>query len=52
MGSGYSANDATVAVDNLTVNWNTEAVQAAKEYLQTRPFSCSDLIQQSGLFGR
>ena len=45
-GSGYSVNDATVAVDSLTVNWNTEAVQAAKEYLQTQPFSCADLIQQ------
>jgi Host cell surface-exposed lipoprotein len=45
-GSGYSVNDATVAVDSLTVNWNAEAAQAAKEYLQTQPFSCSDLIQQ------
>ena len=32
-GGGYSVNDATVAVDSLTVNWNAEAVQAAKEYL-------------------
>jgi hypothetical protein len=45
-GSGYSVNDATVAVDSLTVNWNDEAEQAAKQYLQTQPFSCSDLIQQ------
>jgi hypothetical protein len=36
-GSGYSVNDATVAVDSLTVNWNAEAVQAAKEYLQLSP---------------
>jgi hypothetical protein len=28
------------------VNWNTEAVQSAKEYLATQPFSCNDLIQQ------
>ena len=28
------------------MNWNAEAVQAAKEYLQTQPFSCSALIQQ------
>ena len=45
-GSGYSVNDATVAVDSLTVDWNAEAVQAAKEYLKTQAFSCSDLIQQ------
>jgi hypothetical protein len=45
-GSGYSVNDATVAVDSLTVNWNAEAVKSAKEYLQSQPFSCSDLIQQ------
>ena len=45
-GGGYSVNDATVAVDSLTVNWNAEAVQSAKEYLKTQPFSCNDLIQQ------
>jgi hypothetical protein len=28
------------------VNWNDEAVQSAKEYLQSQPFSCNDLIQQ------
>ncbi len=41
-----SVNDATVAVNSLTVDWNAEAVQAAKEYLQTQAFSCSNLIQQ------
>jgi hypothetical protein len=45
-GDGYSVNDATVAVDSLTVNWNTEAVQSAKQYLKMEPFSCNDLIQQ------
>jgi hypothetical protein len=46
-GDGYSVADATAAVDSLTnVNWNNEAVQAAKQYLQTGPFSCTDLIQQ------
>ena len=45
-GGGYSVNDATVAVDSLTVDWNAEAVQSAKEYLATQPFSCSDLINQ------
>jgi len=45
-GGGYSVNDATVAVDSLTVNWNSEAVRSAKEYLSMEPFSCNDLIQQ------
>jgi Host cell surface-exposed lipoprotein len=45
-GGGYSVNDATVAVDSLTVNWNAEAVQSAKAYLKLQAFSCSDLIQQ------
>ena len=45
-GGGYSVNDATVAVDSLTVDWNAEAVQEAKSYLATQPFSCNDLIQQ------
>ena len=36
-GDGYSVNDATVAVDSLTVNWNTEAVEAAKTYLLLSP---------------
>ena len=45
-GGGYSVNDATVAVDSLTVNWNTEAVQAANRYLAAEAFSCNNLIQQ------
>jgi hypothetical protein len=45
-GDGYSVNDATVAVDSLSVNWNAQAVLSAKSYLQTQPFSCTDLIQQ------
>jgi hypothetical protein len=45
-GGQYTVNDATVAVDSLTVNWNAQAVLAAKNYLQTQPFSCSALIQQ------
>ena len=32
-GGGYPVNVATVAVDSLTVNWDTEAVEAAKAYL-------------------
>ena len=45
-GGGFSVNDATVAVDSLTENWNAEAVQSAKDYLKTQAFSCSDLIAQ------
>jgi hypothetical protein len=45
-GSGYSVNDATVAVNNLTVDYNAEALQAAKQYLQVSPMSCQDLIDQ------
>jgi hypothetical protein len=45
-GSGYSVNDATVAVASLSVNWNSEAAQSAKQYLQTQPFSCQAMIDQ------
>jgi hypothetical protein len=45
-GGGFSANDATVAVDSLTTDWNAEAVQAAKDYMNYMPFSCQDLINQ------
>jgi hypothetical protein len=34
------------------VNWNAEAVQAAKDYLQTQSFSCQGLVEQlSSSFG-
>jgi uncharacterized protein with von Willebrand factor type A (vWA) domain len=45
-GSGYSVNDATVAVDSLNENWNAQAVLSAKSYLKLQTFSCNDLIQQ------
>jgi Host cell surface-exposed lipoprotein len=45
-GSGYSVNDATIAVDSLNVDWNAEAAQSAKEYLKLTAFSCNGLIQQ------
>jgi hypothetical protein len=45
-GSGYSVNDATVAVDSMNVDWNAQAVLAAENYLQVQPFSCADLINQ------
>jgi hypothetical protein len=45
-GNGYSVADATFAVNSLTVDWNAQAVDAAKGYLQTSSFSCTDLVQQ------
>jgi hypothetical protein len=45
-GNGYSVADATFAVNSLTVDWNAQAVDAAKGYLQTSSFSCTALVQQ------
>ena len=45
-GNGYSAADATAAVDSLTVDWNEQAVRSAKQYLDMTGFSCSALIEQ------
>jgi hypothetical protein len=33
-------------VASLNVNWDSEAVQAAKEYRQTSAFSCQGMIEQ------
>jgi hypothetical protein len=38
-GSGYSVNDATIAVDSLKVDWNAEDVQSVKSYLKLTCFS-------------
>jgi hypothetical protein len=43
---GFSAADATWAVDHVTVNWNQQAAAKAKEYLVYTSFSRSGLIQQ------
>jgi len=45
-GSGFPLGIATTAVDSLHVNWNAQAVLAAKAYLKTSAFSCSGLVQQ------
>jgi len=45
-GSGYSINDATIAVDSLRRNWDNEAVRSANEYLKMMGFSCNGLIDQ------
>lgn len=42
----YSRQDATVAVNTLHVNWDTEAVRTAKSYLKMESFSCNGLIHQ------
>ena len=45
-GDGYDVADATAAVDSLNVDWNTEAVKSAKQYLSMMGFSCRGLINQ------
>ena len=43
---GFSKADATVAVDNLTVDWNEQAARMAKSYLEMQGYSCKGLVQQ------
>jgi hypothetical protein len=38
--------DATAAVDSLTVDYNAEAVESARSYLEFSSFSCQGLIDQ------
>lgn len=46
-GSGYSRELAVFAVNHIKVNWNAQAVQSAKNYMQMGAgFSRSGLIQQ------
>ena|SRR6056297_278666 len=45
-GDRYSVNDATIAVDSLSVNWNAQAAKSAKQYLEIMGFSCSGLVEQ------
>lgn len=46
-GSGFPQNVAVFAVNYLNVNWDEQAVQAAKNYKSTvGGFSCSGMIQQ------
>jgi hypothetical protein len=45
-GNGYSAADATAAVDSLAVDWDEQAVRSAKQYLEMTGFSCSGLVEQ------
>lgn len=45
-GEGYKIEDATIAVDSLTVDWNEQAGRSAKNYLDMTGFSCKGLIEQ------
>jgi hypothetical protein len=45
-GDGYPVAIATAAVNSLNVNWDAQAVVAAKGYLQTTSFSCANMVQQ------
>lgn len=45
-GDQYPVQDATVAVDSLTVDWNEQAVRSANAYLGLMGFSCQGLIDQ------
>lgn len=45
-GEGYNKNDATVAVDSLSVDWSKQAERSAQQYLDMMGFSCKGLIQQ------
>jgi hypothetical protein len=43
---GFSTEDATFAVDHVTVDWNEQAAKKAKDYLDYTSFSRSGLINQ------
>lgn len=43
---GYSKADATVAVNNLDVNWMKQAAKSAEDYLEMSGFSRNGLIEQ------
>jgi hypothetical protein len=45
-GDKYNVGDATVAVDSLNVDWNTQAARSAAAYLKISGFSCQGLIGQ------
>ena len=45
-GSGFSTTDAEFAINSLHADWNQQAVDAAKGYMQMGRFSRASLIQQ------
>ena len=42
----FSKADATYAVDHITVDWNEQAAEKAKSYLEMTAFSRGGLIDQ------
>ena len=42
----FSPEDATFAVDNVTVDWNGQAAKKAKDYLDFTAFSHGGLVKQ------
>lgn len=46
-GDSYRASDATLAVDSLGVDWNKQAVRAAKEYLNFPVFLAKGSLNSS-----
>jgi len=45
-GEGFSAKDATFAVEYLDVDWNEQAARSARSYLEVSNFSRAGLIHQ------
>lgn len=43
---GFSTEDASFAVDHITVDWNVQAARSAKDYLDMSGFSHSGLVDQ------
>ena len=45
-GEGFSIQNATAAVNSMSVDWNQQAVRSARDYLNMSSFSCRGLIEQ------
>jgi hypothetical protein len=45
-GEGFSKAEARFAVNNVDADWNKEAVESARSYLELSPMSKNALIQQ------
>ena len=46
VGSDFTTEQATKAVDSLNVNWNEQALRMAKRYLEVSSFSKDGLVEQ------
>jgi hypothetical protein len=45
-GEGFKRADAVFAVNHIKVDWNKEAVESVKSYLEMSGFSRASLVQQ------